>query len=210
MEGRHTATRIRDEFEVMTNEFGISNKTIVCVTDNAANMKKAVRLLNKKHFPCVAHTMNLLVQKDLMAHPDMHPLRDIMAKIRKIQKKLIYRHSQLKEMDEKDKQTKLLLLIDEISEIENAVNAELQYGDELVDNGEEHTAAYQNDLEHNTFSGLKSMSNVRWSVIYKLAKSFLDHSSEYFSLLSNEHSPTGKVPVLRMKFNSFLLFCRHN
>lgn len=43
MEGRHTATCIRDEFEVMTNEFGISNKTIVCVTDNAANMKKAVR-----------------------------------------------------------------------------------------------------------------------------------------------------------------------
>lgn len=181
MEGSHTGERIREEFEDMTQEFGISNKNIVCVTDNAANMKKAVRLLNKKHFPCIAHKSNLLIQKDLMAAPEMQPLRDIVAKIRKIQKKLIYRHSQLKEIDDKDKQTKLLLLIEQISDIETAVNAEFQFGDHLVvDNDSEHGVFFENEMQQNAFSGLKSMSNVRWSVIYKLAKSFLDHASEYF------------------------------
>lgn len=184
MEGSHTAERIREEFVAMTQEFGISNKNIVCVTDSAANMKKAVRLLNKKHFPCIAHITNLVIQKNLMAAPDMQPLRDIVAKIRKIQKKLIYRHTQLKEIDEMDKQNKLLLLIEQISEIEKAVNAELQFGDQVVDNESEADASFENEMSRNTFSGLKSMSNVRWSVIYKLAKSFVDHASEYF-IISN-------------------------
>lgn len=186
MEGSHTAERIRDEFEIMANEFGISQKNIVCVTDSAANMKKAVRILNKKHFACVAHKMNLLIQKDLMAAPKMQPLRDIVAKIRRTQKKLIYRHSQLKEIDDNDKQTKLLLLIEEISEIEKAVNAELQFGDQ-TDDESGHNVSFDNEWQQTTFSGLKSMSNVRWSVIYKLAKSFLDHASEkldYFNFLS--------------------------
>lgn len=184
MEGRHTAERIRDEFEITMKEFGISDKKTVIVTDNAANMKKAARLLNKKHFPCVAHKMNLLIQKDLMGAPDMQPLRDLVAKIRKIQKKLIYRHSQLKEIEENDKQTKLLLLIEQMSEIENAVNAEVQFGDQ-VNNESEHSISFEDDFAQNTFSGLKSMSNVRWSVIYKLAKSFLDHASEYFNYFNS-------------------------
>lgn len=194
MEGRHTASRIRDEFEAMANEFGISNKTIICVTDSAANMKKAVRLLNKKHFPCVAHKTNLLIQKDLMSHPDMQPLRNIMAKIRNIQKKFLYRHSQLKQIDEQDRQTKLFLLIDEISEIEKAVNAELQFGDGICDNESERAATSEDNFQREAFSGLKSMSNVRWSVIYKLAKSFLDHASEYLNI-SNENFPTEKVLI---------------
>lgn len=93
-------------------------------------------------------------------------------------KKLIYRQSQLKESDEKDKQAKLFLLIEEISEIEKAVNAELQFGDQIVDNESEHAATSENDSHQTAFSGLKSLSNVRWSVVYKLAKSFLEHASE--------------------------------
>lgn len=179
IEGRHTAERIRDEFENMTKEFEISDKHIVCVTDKAANMKKAVRLLNRKHFPCIGHKVNLVIRKDLMGAPDMQPLRDIVSKIRKIQKKLLYRHSQLKEIDDNDKQTKLLLLIEQMSETEQAINAEVQFGnqanDELWDD-----ESFDKEIQQNAFSGLKSMSNVRWSVVYKLIKSFMDHSSEYF------------------------------
>lgn len=180
MEGRHTSERIRDEFNFMAQEFGISDKNIVCVSDNAANMKKAVRLLNKKHYPCIAHISNLAIQKDLIGHPEMQPLRDIITKIRKIQKKLVYRHSQLKAIDENDKQTRLLLLIEEMSEVEKAVNAEMQFGDQLVDDDSDHSHFFENELRQNAFSGLKSMSNVRWSVIYKLAKSFMDHASMHF------------------------------
>lgn len=176
MEGRHTAERIRDEFNLMTTEFGISDKSIVCVTDSAANMKKAVRLLNRKHRPCIAHKSNLMVQKDLLAHPDMQPLRDLISKLRKIQTKLLYQHTKLKEADDIDKQNKLLLLLEEMSEIEKSHNAEIQFGDQMANDNE--TSCFESELRQRAFSGLKSMSNVRWSVIYKLAKSFLEHSSE--------------------------------
>lgn len=127
-EGKHTAENIRDQFIATRKEYGLDGKKIVYVTDAAANMKKAVRLLGLKHVTCIAHATNLLIQKDLMKNPLMQPIRDILAKIRKTQKKLIYKHSELKNLSEADQQNKLLLLINEISDIEDAMNADFQFG----------------------------------------------------------------------------------
>jgi len=38
---------------------------VACVTDNASNMKAAVRKAEWKHLPCFAHTLNLIVRESL-------------------------------------------------------------------------------------------------------------------------------------------------
>lgn len=59
---RHTAEYIKNELYSLLSHWSIQSKIFVCVTDNAANMKAAVRLTNYEHFPCVAHTLNLVVR----------------------------------------------------------------------------------------------------------------------------------------------------
>lgn len=175
-DGRHTAENIRNQFIEMKQEFGLMDKKIVCVTDSAANMKKAVRLLGLHHIPCIAHSVNLLVQKDLMMNAAMQPLRDILTKVRKIQKKLMYKHMELKNMNEQDQQKKLFLFIDEVSEIEEAINAEFQFNSSTCDT--EYDVDEQFPTSSSSFTGLKSLSLVRWCCIYKLIKCFLEHLSK--------------------------------
>lgn len=180
-EGRHTSENIRDQFNETKQEFGLSGKKIVIVSDSAANMKKAVRLLGLKHVPCIAHMSNLLIQKDLMTHEKMQPIRDILNKIRKTQKKLIYKYSELKKIHEEDQQNRISLLINEMSEIEIAVNADIQFGSTCDDCngclGTDNQSSFA-EMEHSTFNGFKSFSTVRWCCIYKLIKCFLEHMSK--------------------------------
>lgn len=44
-------------------EFIQSNKIIFVVTDNVANIKKAINNLNWKHYGCYGYTLNLIVQR---------------------------------------------------------------------------------------------------------------------------------------------------
>lgn len=191
-EGRHTAENIRDQITETKREFGLTGKKIVCVTDSAANMKKAVRLLGSKHVTCIAHSINLLVQKDLMMHAAMQPLRNTLSKIRNTQKKLIYKHNELKKLSEEDQQKKIFLFIDEVCEIEESMNADFQFGSQSdTENvgGEQFSFS---SSESGSFTGLKSLSMVRWCCIYKLVKCFLEHLSKdfvhiYFVFLENTH-----------------------
>ncbi|KAF2885607.1 hypothetical protein ILUMI_20549 [Ignelater luminosus] len=66
-EHRHTGQYVAEQIEAVFTDIGI-NKVIACCTDNAANMKKAWDLLQKKYadkpisfYGCAAHTLNLLV-----------------------------------------------------------------------------------------------------------------------------------------------------
>ncbi|CAH2007669.1 unnamed protein product [Acanthoscelides obtectus] len=62
---RHTADYIKQELIHLVTDWEINDKIFVCVTDNASNMKAAIRLTGWEHFPCVAHTYNLIVQASL-------------------------------------------------------------------------------------------------------------------------------------------------
>lgn len=52
----------------VTDNWGITEKVVCVVTDNANNIVAAVRL---KHLPCFAHTLNLDVQDSLKADPEL-------------------------------------------------------------------------------------------------------------------------------------------
>lgn len=161
----HTGERIRDDVLLLIQEYGLESKKIVCVTDGAANMAKAIRLLHFKHIICIAHSTNNLI-KDTLKHPDVEKIGKLLEKIRKAQRHLLYRYEELKKMHDKDNQNRLFLLLNEFHEMEQIYDAEIQFGSEIAEN--------------NDFSGLKSVSNVRWNCVYLLAKGFLEHSSKFF------------------------------
>lgn len=64
----HTGEYIKDCFENITSEFSIDKSQIVNFsTDNGSNMVAAVNLFlgAKKRIPCVAHTINLIIDEVL-------------------------------------------------------------------------------------------------------------------------------------------------
>jgi hypothetical protein len=64
---RHTSENLAEELHRVAREWGMENKVVCCVTDNAANITKAIQLLKWTHHPCLAHTINLFVRNALKA-----------------------------------------------------------------------------------------------------------------------------------------------
>ena len=71
----HTADNIAEALQKVAGSWGISSKVITVVTDNAANIVAAVRIVGWQHVPCFAHTLNLVVSGALKDDPVMHNLQ---------------------------------------------------------------------------------------------------------------------------------------
>lgn len=175
MENSHTSQNICDDFWCVLKEYGLENKKIVCVTDSAANMVAACRLIGNHRVPCIAHKTNSLIQKDMLHHPSVKEIPALLAKIREGQKKLIYRFDELRQLKDKDNQNQMSLFLNEISELEEIVDAEGQYSSEDDTN----TSNFIRNLDHgrNEFSGLKTFSNIRFGCVFKLSSSYKNNSS---------------------------------
>lgn len=62
------------EIKNITDSYNVTDKVLILVSDNASNVTKATEILNCaidklkwKHFPCYAHTLNLVVQNAVKA-----------------------------------------------------------------------------------------------------------------------------------------------
>ncbi|CAH1107397.1 unnamed protein product [Psylliodes chrysocephalus] len=65
---RHTAENLSELLQTKINEWGIQNKIVAAVSDNAANIVAGIRHANWRHIGCFAHTVNLIVQKGLKSN----------------------------------------------------------------------------------------------------------------------------------------------
>ena len=73
----HTADYIGRTLVEVLNEFGVPNeKVVVFVTDNGANMVKAIvdTFGKNRHIPCFAHTLNLICENSLENAEGVNPL----------------------------------------------------------------------------------------------------------------------------------------
>ncbi|CAG9833279.1 unnamed protein product [Diabrotica balteata] len=61
----HTAENLASVLQQTFEEWEIAKKVTCIVTDNAPNMIKMCELLQKRHLPCFAHLINLVVQDNL-------------------------------------------------------------------------------------------------------------------------------------------------
>ena len=71
----HTADNIAEALQRVAGSWGISNKIVAMVTDNAANIVAAVRMTGWMHIPCFAHTLNLVVSDAIKADASVHGLK---------------------------------------------------------------------------------------------------------------------------------------
>lgn len=76
----HNAENIATSLRAVLDEWGIYSKVATIVTDNDSTMLKACELLQKRHLPCFAHTVNLVVQDSL----SQDYIKDILTKCKKI------------------------------------------------------------------------------------------------------------------------------
>ena len=104
----HTAVHIAAELKGVAEKWELSEKVVVLVTDNAANIVAATRIIAWKHVPCFAHTLNLIVKGALKADPAIVSIqkrcRDIVTffhRSAKASDKLNEVHKQLKLPDHK-------------------------------------------------------------------------------------------------------------
>lgn len=64
--GHHTADNIAAEINTLVETYEVKEKVNFMVTDNAANIVKAVKeVLGWKHFGCYTHSLNLIVEHAL-------------------------------------------------------------------------------------------------------------------------------------------------
>ncbi|CAG9840723.1 unnamed protein product [Diabrotica balteata] len=65
-EGSHTSVNLANELQRVITKSDLHNKIFIGITDNAANVKKAIlEELQLKHLGCLVHTINLIAQDGL-------------------------------------------------------------------------------------------------------------------------------------------------
>jgi len=70
----HTAQNVADRLIAIARDWNIFEKVVMLVTDNAANMIAAARLIPTwRHYPCFAHTLQLVI-KDALAVAELDEL----------------------------------------------------------------------------------------------------------------------------------------
>jgi len=69
----HTAINLSEFMNACFNEWEISEKIKIAVSDNAANITSAINLnKNWRHIPCLAHSINLIAQSGLVNIKNVH------------------------------------------------------------------------------------------------------------------------------------------
>ncbi len=62
---RHTSEKLAEELLKVARERDLENKVVCCISDNAANKIKAIKILKWTHHPCLMHTVNQVVRDAL-------------------------------------------------------------------------------------------------------------------------------------------------
>lgn len=66
----HTSINLSEKLKEITDEWGIEKKIMLAVSDNASNIKNAIKNeLGWRYFACFSHTLNLIVRDALSSHP---------------------------------------------------------------------------------------------------------------------------------------------
>ncbi|TRY79435.1 hypothetical protein TCAL_05894, partial [Tigriopus californicus] len=67
IKGSHTAENLRSRILTSLVQYKVEKKIVCAISDNAANIQKALGTLSFPHQPCYSHLLNLVVKKSLYA-----------------------------------------------------------------------------------------------------------------------------------------------
>lgn len=177
----HTAESLRDNFRSVAREYLIENKSLIAITDGGSNMIKCLELLNIMRMGCIAHSCNRLIVHDLMKNNLMGPFQKILLKMKKAQRRLCFKHVELKQRAETDRQNKLNLMLEELSYIYEASITGQQFVDDEDFLQMEQEFSDEVSRTNSDFYGLHSPNPIRWGCLNSTIKCFLSHQSKQHS-----------------------------
>lgn len=82
--GAHTAENIKETVMRILEQFKLTEKVLIIVSDNASNMKSAVERMGFRHFGCYAHTINLIVKYCTTEHTADEMVKNLIIKVKSI------------------------------------------------------------------------------------------------------------------------------
>lgn len=174
----HTGQSLKDFLVLTVNEYSINEKYLIGISDGGSNVIKCLELLHIQRIGCMAHSCNRLIVHDLMNNEKMSPFRNILDKLKKGQRKLCFKYTELKQKAENDRQMKLLLMLEELCNMYEVSIKEEQF----VDDADflQLEMEFSNELEDtsNSFRGLYSSNPIRWSCLYNTIECHLKNQSK--------------------------------
>lgn len=114
----HEGKLIALEFNRVMESYNLGNKTFLPVTDNGSDLKSACKILQLEREPCLCHNLHLFVATDLITgFVPLQPIRDLIHRMKDINRALIYRHEQLKKINDDEYNKRLYHLVSSVKDI---------------------------------------------------------------------------------------------
>ncbi|CAL9696627.1 unnamed protein product [Knipowitschia caucasica] len=105
----HTSAYLAEQLQRVANDWHITNKIVACVSDSAANIKKAVKdILRWNHVSCFAHIVNLIV-RSATQQPEMQEIIKKVKSITEFTRRSTVATAKLREMQQQMGQPQLIL-----------------------------------------------------------------------------------------------------
>lgn len=98
----HTHDVIAKSFQSLKSKYGIENRKFLPCTDNGSNLIKACKALKLPRELYLAHNIHLLVSVDLLKNSAMEMVQDLISKLKRIMKSLMYKYQQLKQIHDQE------------------------------------------------------------------------------------------------------------
>ena len=115
LERPHSAENLKNLVESLLEKHGLEQKKLICVSDNASNMKLMAKKLRAVDFcGCEGHNLHLFVMSDTIRAPGHDEFRFLISKIKKIHKALSFKINDMKQQSIKDKNEKLAIYLEQL------------------------------------------------------------------------------------------------
>lgn len=113
----HKGVEIARAFEKLKDEFDLNDKVFQACTDNGSNVKCACNILGIDWNSCLGHDICLLVSTDLLKHEDMEDIRKLKDKMKKINKALMFKYEELRQLHDGEYNKTLYRILSELENI---------------------------------------------------------------------------------------------
>lgn len=164
----HTSRRIEENFKSMIADYCLQEKEIISIVDGAANVNRTVDDMGLIKIKCIAHAINRLIQFDLLEKGQgIEELTEVLTRLRRIQKALLYRYGELTKIAKGERQKQIFDMLEEITVVEEALEADERFSIEDLTRGPPR------------MEGLKSISSVRWNCIFKMCNAHFENAGRF-------------------------------
>lgn len=113
----HTGDAIAKSFKDLIAEFKFENKTFYATTDSGSNIVSACKILKLVREACLCHNIHLFVPTDLLQNEVMEPVCDLIARMKRVIKALMYNYQQLKQIHDDEYNTRLYDILQNLERI---------------------------------------------------------------------------------------------